>query len=136
MHLLSLSLSRAQCHGLWDEDDPKASHKDECLHRDDSLDEGKMAVAIPPEEEKKSSPAYSLNSVNLGMSVDSSQVHVQILYPEHRPHLQRRALADLTCPAAHLCAPNTVRNHNANIPDLKFTCIETHALVLLALLSS
>ncbi len=105
MHLLSLSLSRAQCHGLWDEDDPKASHKDECLHRDDSLDEGKMAVAIPPEEEKKSSPAYSLKSVNLGMSVDSSQVHVQILYPEHRPHLQRQSTS-----GSHLSRRSSVRS--------------------------
>uniref|UniRef100_A0A672QS97 Piezo-type mechanosensitive ion channel component 2-like n=1 Tax=Sinocyclocheilus grahami TaxID=75366 RepID=A0A672QS97_SINGR len=75
VQLLALFFHRSilKCHGLWDEDDPKESHKDECLSQDESVDEGKMAVAIPPEEEKKSSPAYSLKSVNLGMSVDSSQ---------------------------------------------------------------
>uniref|UniRef100_A0A671NMD1 Piezo-type mechanosensitive ion channel component 2-like n=1 Tax=Sinocyclocheilus anshuiensis TaxID=1608454 RepID=A0A671NMD1_9TELE len=75
VQLLVLFFHRSilKCHGLWDEDDPKASHKDECLSQDESVDEGKMAVAIPPEEEKKSSPACSLKSVNLGMSVDSSQ---------------------------------------------------------------
>uniref|UniRef100_A0A671NM78 Piezo-type mechanosensitive ion channel component 2-like n=1 Tax=Sinocyclocheilus anshuiensis TaxID=1608454 RepID=A0A671NM78_9TELE len=93
VQLLVLFFHRSilKCHGLWDEDDPKASHKDECLSQDESVDEGKMAVAIPPEEEKKSSPACSLKSVNLGMSVDSSQVHVQICYPEHRPHLPRQS---------------------------------------------
>uniref|UniRef100_A0A673LHW8 Piezo-type mechanosensitive ion channel component 2-like n=1 Tax=Sinocyclocheilus rhinocerous TaxID=307959 RepID=A0A673LHW8_9TELE len=93
VQLLALFFHRSilKCHGLWDEDDPKASHKDECLSQDEPVDEGKMAVAIPPEEEKKSSPAYSLKSVNLGMSVDSSQVHMQIRYPEHRPHLPRQS---------------------------------------------
>ncbi|XP_059358611.1 piezo-type mechanosensitive ion channel component 2-like [Carassius carassius] len=107
VQLLALFFHRSilKCHGLWDEDDPKASHKDEDLHRDDSVDEGKMAVAIPPEEEKKSSPAYSLKSVNLGRSVDSSQVHVQILYPEHRPHLRRQS----TC-GSHLSHRSSVRS--------------------------
>ncbi|XP_026061315.1 piezo-type mechanosensitive ion channel component 2 isoform X3 [Carassius auratus] len=107
IQLLALFFHRSilKCHGLWDEDDPKASHKDEGLHRDDSVDEGKMAVVIPAEEEKKSSPAYSLKSVNLGRSVDSSQVHVQILYPEHRPHLRRQS----TC-GSHLSRRSSVRS--------------------------
>uniref|UniRef100_A0A8C1A1P8 Piezo-type mechanosensitive ion channel component n=1 Tax=Cyprinus carpio carpio TaxID=630221 RepID=A0A8C1A1P8_CYPCA len=107
VQLLALFFHRSilKCHGLWDEDDPKASHKDECLHQDDSVDEGKMAVAIPPEEEKKGSPAYSLKSVNLGMSVDSSQVHVQILYPEHRPHLRRQSTS-----GSHLSRRSSVRS--------------------------
>uniref|UniRef100_A0A8C1RG66 Piezo type mechanosensitive ion channel component 2 n=1 Tax=Cyprinus carpio TaxID=7962 RepID=A0A8C1RG66_CYPCA len=107
VQLLALFFHRSilKCHGLWDEDDPKASRKDECLHQDDSVDEGKMAVAIPPEEEKKGSPAYSLKSVNLGMSVDSSQVHVQILYPEHRPHLRRQSTS-----GSHLSRRSSVRS--------------------------
>ncbi|XP_058619112.1 piezo-type mechanosensitive ion channel component 2 isoform X1 [Onychostoma macrolepis] len=107
VQLLALFFHRSilKCHGLWDEDDPKASHKDECLYRDDSLDEGKMAVAIPPEEEKSSS-AYSLKSVNLGMSLDSSQVHVQILYPEHRPHLRRQSTS-----GSHLSRQSTSGSH-------------------------
>uniref|UniRef100_A0A8C2FTR0 Piezo type mechanosensitive ion channel component 2 n=1 Tax=Cyprinus carpio TaxID=7962 RepID=A0A8C2FTR0_CYPCA len=78
------------------------------LSFDDSVDEGKMAVAIPPEEEKKGSPAYSLKSVNLGMSVDSSQVHVQILYPEHRPHLRRQSTS-----GSHLSRRSSVRSKRA-----------------------
>ncbi|XP_043089484.1 piezo-type mechanosensitive ion channel component 2 isoform X2 [Puntigrus tetrazona] len=111
IQLLALFFHRSilKCHGLWDEDDPKASSKDECLHRDDSMDEGKMAVSIPPEEEKKSSPAYSLKSVNLGMSVDSSQVHVQILYPEHRPHLQRQSTS-----GSHLSRRSSVRSKHGS----------------------
>uniref|UniRef100_A0A673KUB4 Piezo-type mechanosensitive ion channel component 2-like n=1 Tax=Sinocyclocheilus rhinocerous TaxID=307959 RepID=A0A673KUB4_9TELE len=107
VQLLVLFFHRSilKCHGLWDEDDPKASRKDECLHQDDSVEEGKMAVAIPPEEEKRSSPAYSLKSVNLGMSVDSSQVHVQILYPEHRPHLRRQSTS-----GSHLSRRSSVRS--------------------------
>uniref|UniRef100_A0A671L7B0 Piezo-type mechanosensitive ion channel component 2-like n=1 Tax=Sinocyclocheilus anshuiensis TaxID=1608454 RepID=A0A671L7B0_9TELE len=107
VQLLVLFFHRSilKCHGLWDEDDPKASRKDECLHQDDSVDEGKMAVSIPPEEEKRSSPAYSLKSVNLGMSVDSSQVHVQILYPEHRPHLRRQSTS-----GSHLSRRSSVRS--------------------------
>ncbi|XP_050952612.1 piezo-type mechanosensitive ion channel component 2 isoform X2 [Labeo rohita] len=93
VQLLALFFHRSilKCHGLWDEDDPKTSRKDECLHQDESVDEGKMSVSIPSEEDRKSSPAYSLKSVNLGMSVDTSQVHVQMRYPEHRPYLQRQS---------------------------------------------
>uniref|UniRef100_A0A672QS65 Piezo-type mechanosensitive ion channel component 2-like n=1 Tax=Sinocyclocheilus grahami TaxID=75366 RepID=A0A672QS65_SINGR len=107
VQLLALFFHRSilKCHGLWDEDDPKESHKDECLSQDESVDEGKMAVAIPPEEEKKSSPAYSLKSVNLGMSVDSSQVHVQICYPEHRPHLPRQSTS-----GSHLSRRSSARS--------------------------
>ncbi|XP_051552940.1 piezo-type mechanosensitive ion channel component 2-like [Myxocyprinus asiaticus] len=93
VQLLALFFHRSilKCHGLWDEDDPKQSRKEACPHRDESEDEGKMTVAIPAEEDKKSSPAYTLKSVNFGKSVDSSQVHVLIHYPEQQPHLRRQS---------------------------------------------
>ncbi|CAM4586729.1 unnamed protein product [Leuciscus chuanchicus] len=93
VQLLMLFFHRSilKCHGLWDEDDPKMSRKDVCLNQDESVDEGKMAVVIPAEEEKRSSPAYSLKTVNLGMSVDSSQVLMHMRYPEHRPYLRRQS---------------------------------------------
>ncbi|XP_051769980.1 piezo-type mechanosensitive ion channel component 2 isoform X2 [Ctenopharyngodon idella] len=93
LQLLMLFFHRSilKCHGLWDEEDPKMSQKDACLHQDEPVDEGKMAVMIPAEEEKKSSPAYSLKSVNFGMSMDSSQVLMQVRYPEHRPYLRRQS---------------------------------------------
>lgn len=105
-----LSLSLAQCHGLWDEDDPKMSQKDACLHEDEPVDEGKMAVEIPAEEEK-SFPAYSLKSMNLGMSMDSSQVLMQVRYPEHRPHLRRQS----TSGGSHLSRRSSVRSKRGEI---------------------
>ncbi|XP_056325835.1 LOW QUALITY PROTEIN: piezo-type mechanosensitive ion channel component 2 [Danio aesculapii] len=93
VQLLALFFHRSilKCHGLWDEDDPKVSRKDECPRQDESVDEGKLSVVMSPDEERKSSPAYSLKSLNLGMSVDSSQVHVQMRYPEQRPYLRRQS---------------------------------------------
>ncbi|XP_077078207.1 piezo-type mechanosensitive ion channel component 2 [Siphateles boraxobius] len=93
LQLLILFFHRSilKCHGLWDEDDPKMSQKDLRLHQDESVEEEKMAVMIPAEEEKKSTPAYSLKTVNLGMSVDSSQVLMHMRYPEHRPYLRRQS---------------------------------------------
>uniref|UniRef100_A0A8C1YCY4 Piezo type mechanosensitive ion channel component 2 n=1 Tax=Cyprinus carpio TaxID=7962 RepID=A0A8C1YCY4_CYPCA len=99
VQLLALFFHRSilKCHGLWDEDDPKASHKDECLHQDDSVDEGKMAVAIPPEEEKKGSPAYSLKS--------------------HRPHLRRQSTSGshLSRRSSVTSTRNSVRRENSTI---------------------
>ncbi|XP_048018925.1 piezo-type mechanosensitive ion channel component 2 isoform X5 [Megalobrama amblycephala] len=107
LQLLMLFFHRSilKCHGLWDEDDPKMSQKDACLHEDEPVDEGKMAVEIPAEEEK-SFPAYSLKSMNLGMSMDSSQVLMQVRYPEHRPHLRRQS----TSGGSHLSRRSSVRS--------------------------
>uniref|UniRef100_A0A9J7Y5S0 Piezo-type mechanosensitive ion channel component n=1 Tax=Cyprinus carpio carpio TaxID=630221 RepID=A0A9J7Y5S0_CYPCA len=111
VQLLVLFFHRSilKCHGLWDEDDPKASHKDECLSQDESVDEGKVAVVIPPEEEKRRFPWYSLKSLNLGMSGDSSQVHVQIRYPEHRSHLPQQSTS-----GSHLSRRSSVRSKHGS----------------------
>uniref|UniRef100_A0A8C2DDH4 Piezo type mechanosensitive ion channel component 2 n=1 Tax=Cyprinus carpio TaxID=7962 RepID=A0A8C2DDH4_CYPCA len=111
VQLLVLFFHRSilKCHGLWDEDDPKASHKDECLSQEESVDEGKVAVAIPPEEEKRRFPWYSLKSLNLGMSGDSSQVHVQIRYPEHRSHLPQQSTS-----GSHLSRRSSVRSKHGS----------------------
>ncbi|XP_067308925.1 piezo-type mechanosensitive ion channel component 2 isoform X2 [Pseudorasbora parva] len=108
VQLLMLFFHRSilKCHGLWDEDEPKMSRKDSSLHQEESVDEGKMAVAIPAEEEKMSSPAYSLKSVNFGMSVDSSQVHMHMRYPEHRPYLRRQS----TSGGSHLSRRSSARS--------------------------
>ncbi|XP_051556560.1 piezo-type mechanosensitive ion channel component 2 isoform X2 [Myxocyprinus asiaticus] len=108
VQLLALFFHRSilKCHGLWDEDDPKLSRKEACLHRDESEDEGMMTVVIPAEEDKKSSPAYSLKSMSLGKSVDSSQVHVHIRYPEQRPHMRRQS----TSGGSHLSRRSSVHS--------------------------
>ncbi|XP_026133958.1 piezo-type mechanosensitive ion channel component 2-like [Carassius auratus] len=107
VQLLVLFFHRSilKCHGLWDEDDPKASHKDECLSQDESVDEGKMA----PKEEKKSSPWYSFKSVNLSMFVDLSKVHKDVRYPQHRPHLSRESTSGF-----HLSRRSSVRSKHGS----------------------
>ncbi|KAG1930554.1 piezo-type mechanosensitive ion channel component [Pimephales promelas] len=118
VQLLILFFHRSilKCHGLWDEDDPKMSQKDPCLHRDESVEEEKMAVVIPAEEEKKSSPAYTLKTVNLGMSMDSSQVLVQMRYPEHRPYLRRQS----TSGRAHSSRLSSVRSKRGSTSTRSF----------------
>ncbi|TRY55216.1 hypothetical protein DNTS_032685 [Danionella cerebrum] len=93
VQLLALFFHRSilKCHGLWDEDEPKTPQKDEPVSREDSVEEEKVTVALPPEEDRKSSPAFSLKTANMGMSVDSSQVLVQMRYPEQRPYLRRQS---------------------------------------------
>uniref|UniRef100_A0A8B9JBQ5 Piezo type mechanosensitive ion channel component 2 n=1 Tax=Astyanax mexicanus TaxID=7994 RepID=A0A8B9JBQ5_ASTMX len=73
IQLLTLFFHRSilKCHGLWDEDDPKAKKKDTPLHREESEDEEKMTVMIPAEEEKKSLSPHSLKSFGMGTSIDS-----------------------------------------------------------------
>ncbi|KAA0718548.1 Piezo-type mechanosensitive ion channel component 2 [Triplophysa tibetana] len=108
IQLLALFFHRSilKCHGLWDEDDPKMSRKGGGVHGDESEDEGKMTVAIPSDDEKKSSPAYSLKSVNLGMSVDSSHVNVHIRYPEQRAYLRRQS----TSGGSHISRRSSTRS--------------------------
>lgn len=82
------------------------SRKGGGVHGDESEDEGKMTVAIPSDDEKKSSPAYSLKSVNMGMSVDSSQVNVHIRYPEQRAYLRRQS----TSGSSHISRRSSARS--------------------------
>lgn len=86
--LLTLFL---QCHGLWDEDDPKETKKDASCHRDESEDEDKKAAVIPAKTKKKSfSPRFM--KFNLGSSTDFESVqHVHVRQPEQRTYQRRKS---------------------------------------------
>ncbi|KAK3534112.1 hypothetical protein QTP86_002221 [Hemibagrus guttatus] len=91
--LLALFFHRSilKCHGLWDEDDPKETKKDISQHCDESEDEDKMAVVVPAETKKKSSPPRSMK-FNLGSSTDFESVqHVQMRQPEQRTYQRRKS---------------------------------------------
>ncbi|XP_065118451.1 piezo-type mechanosensitive ion channel component 2 [Paramisgurnus dabryanus] len=108
VQLLALFFHRSilKCHGLWDEDDPKMSRSGGCVSEDESEDEGKMTVSMTCDEEKRSSPAFSLKSVNLGTSMDSQQVNVQIRYPEQRAYLRRQS----TSGGSHISRRSSARS--------------------------
>lgn len=88
-----------QCHGLWDEDDPKVKKEAPCQSEEvrsqsESEDERKNE-----ESEKESEPGSSLNSerrgsnqtlrsINFGTSIDSG--HVQVPYSQQQQTYQRR----------------------------------------------
>lgn len=86
--------SRCQCHGLWDEDDPK--EKKEPSRQSESEDEGKSRE----ESDRESAPASSviserrgstqtLRSINFGTSIDSA--HVQVHYPQQQTYQRRKS---------------------------------------------
>lgn len=86
--------SRCQCHGLWDEDDPK--EKKEPSRQSESEDEGKSKE----ESDRESAPASSvisegrgsiqtLRSINFGTSIDSA--HVQVDYPQQQTYQRRKS---------------------------------------------
>lgn len=86
--------SRCQCHGLWDEDDPK--EKKEPSRQSESEDEGKSKE----ESDRESAPASSvisetrgstqtLRSINFGTSIDSA--HVQVHYPQQQTYQRRKS---------------------------------------------
>lgn len=88
-----------QCHGLWDEDDPRVKKEAPCQSEEvrsqsESEDERK-----DEESEKESEPGSSLNSerrgsnqtlrsINFGTSIDSG--HVQVPYSQQQQTYQRR----------------------------------------------
>ncbi|MCJ8745068.1 hypothetical protein PDJAM_G00126250 [Pangasius djambal] len=93
IQLLALFFHRSilKCHGLWDEDDPRETKKDASHHRDESEDEDKMAVVIPAETKKKSSPPRC-KKFNLGSSMDfESTQHVLMRQPEQCTYQRRKS---------------------------------------------
>uniref|UniRef100_W5K166 Piezo type mechanosensitive ion channel component 2 n=1 Tax=Astyanax mexicanus TaxID=7994 RepID=W5K166_ASTMX len=108
IQLLTLFFHRSilKCHGLWDEDDPKAKKKDTPLHREESEDEEKMTVMIPAEEEKKSLSPHSLKSFGMGTSIDSAQVHIHMRYPEHCTYQRRKSSSG----TSHLSRNSSMRS--------------------------
>lgn len=83
-----------QCHGLWDEDDPKEK-KEPPSRQSESEDEGR-----DKEESEKSEPASSvigerrgsiqtLRSINFGTSIDSG--HVQLHYQQQQTYQRRKS---------------------------------------------
>ncbi|XP_060762172.1 piezo-type mechanosensitive ion channel component 2 isoform X2 [Neoarius graeffei] len=93
VQLLALFFHRSilRCHGLWDEDDPNETKRDASHHRDESEDEDKIAVVIPAETKKKSSPLRFMK-FNLGSSTDfESTQHVHMRQPEQRTYQRRKS---------------------------------------------
>lgn len=83
-----------QCHGLWDEDDPK--EKKEPSRQSESEDEGKGKLDSDKESEPGSSlisetkgSARTLKSINFGTSIDSG--HVQIHFPQPETYQRRKS---------------------------------------------
>lgn len=92
--LLSSFFFHFQCHGLWDEDDPKENK--EPPRQSESEDE----VKDKEESEKESEPAssliterrgsnHTLRSINFGTSIDSGQV--QVHYPQQQTYQRRKS---------------------------------------------
>lgn len=90
----SLPFSHLQCHGLWDEDDPK--EKKEPSRQNESEDESKSK----DESDKESAPAssliserrgsnHTLRSINFGTSLDSGQV--QLHYAPQQTYQRRKS---------------------------------------------
>lgn len=83
-----------QCHGLWDEDDPKEKRAQS--RQSESEDESKGKE----ESDKESEPASSmiserrgsnqtLRSINFGTSIESA--HVQMHYPQQQTYQRRKS---------------------------------------------
>ena len=101
---MSVSLLYSQCHGLWDEDDPRPSpQQDIPLHQNESEDEEKAASLQSSQERKGSVP--SMKSINFGTSIDS--VHVQVRTAEHRTYQRRRKSSG---GASHLSRNSSLRS--------------------------
>lgn len=101
-HIYPPSLSHVQCHGLWDEDDPK--DKKEAPRQSESEDEGKDREKQKEKDkegsEKDSEPAssvisdtrsstHTLKSMNFGTSIDSG--HVQVHFPQQQTYQRRKS---------------------------------------------
>lgn len=91
-------LFHLQCHGLWDEDDPK--DKKEPSRQSESEDEGKDERDVKSESDKESEPAssliserrgsnHTLRSINFGTSIDSG--HVQVHFPQQQTYQRRKS---------------------------------------------
>lgn len=94
--LIYIKILHLQCHGLWDEDDPKEKKEPPPVRQSESEDEGKSR----DESDKESVPASSvtgerrgsiqtLRSINFGTSIDSG--HVQVHYPQHQTYQRRKS---------------------------------------------
>lgn len=90
------TLSVPQCHGLWDEDDPKQKKVPPPQHQSESEDEGKSQ----DESDKESASASSvmgerrasiqtLRSINFGTSIDSG--HVQVHLAQQQTYQRRKS---------------------------------------------
>lgn len=85
--------SHLQCHGLWDEDDPK--EKKEPSHQSESEDEGRGKEQSDMESEPASSvisersSIHTLRSINLGPPVDLS--NIQVHYPQQQTYQRRKS---------------------------------------------
>lgn len=93
--LISIHIWHLQCHGLWDEDDPKEK-KEPPPRQSESEDEGKGQ----DESDKESASASSvmgerrgsiqtLRSINFGTSIDSGQV--QVHYAQQQTYQRRKS---------------------------------------------
>ncbi len=85
-----------QCHGLWDEDDPKerkepprqSESEDEGKDREESEKESEPASSVFSERERRDSN-HTLRSINFGTSIDSG--HVQVHYPQQQTYQRRKS---------------------------------------------
>lgn len=89
------SFSLLQCHGLWDEDDPKrkketsgqSESEDESRERENQSDRESEPASSVMGESRSSS--HTSRSVNFGAAVDPE--HVQVHFPQQQTYQRRRS---------------------------------------------
>lgn len=113
-------MSHLQCHGLWDEDDPK--EKKEPSRQSESEDESKSK----DESDKESAPAssliserrgsnHTLRSINFGTSIDSG--HVQLHCAQQQTY-QRRKSSSGGSHISHRSLHSSARSKRGGDPPL------------------
>lgn len=112
-----------QCHGLWDEDDPK--EKKQPSRQSESEDESKGKEESDKESEPASSlisergSTHTLRSINFGTSIDSG--HVQVHCPQQQTY-QRRKSSSGGSHISHRSLHSSARSKRGEDPCLLFVC--------------
>ena len=114
------SFFHLQCHGLWDEDDPK--EKRAASRQSESEDERKDKEESDRESEPASSliserrgSTHTLRSMNFGTSIDSG--HVQVHYPQQQT-FQRRKSSSGGSHISHRSLHSSARSKRGEHPRL------------------
>lgn len=92
---MCLCLPHLQCHGLWDEDDPKrqqdpsaqSESEDESKAREQQSDRESEPASSVISESRSSS--HTSRSVNFGAAIDLE--HVQVHFPQQQTYQRRKS---------------------------------------------
>lgn len=121
--LLPSPCPHLQCHGLWDEDDPK--EKKEPVHHSESEDEENDQEESGRESEPASSllserrgSNQTLRSNNFGTSIDSGQILVH--QPQQQTYQRRRSSSGASHISSHKSLHSSARSKRGNDADNSF----------------